>query len=336
VKLVLTLRTRDQAAVVDALVSFHLNSGVDFVIATDHQSQDGTAEVLEAYEREGCLHLIREEGEQARGAEWRTRMARMAATDYGADWVIGADGDEFWWPRGGSLKEVLASVPERYGVVRCLTRTFVPRTDGDDFFAERMTVRLTPTAVIHDPTSPFRPTAKVAHRAHPDVLVDRGSHGVASARLRVLRSRFPIEVLHFPIRSATQLVEKHTAWHSQLVGRGVAQYSRAAGTVWPSEAERRFSTVALDEGGLSRALGRGVVAVDVRLRDALRRLRLPEAKGVRRFALPRELDEPLRLPAPTLADDAAHAVDFSQLAEADAVRLMRRLDVFSARLSSRL
>ena len=140
-KLVMTLLARDEADVVRANIDFHLGAGVDFVIATDNRSQDGTTAILEEYERRGQLHLIREDGEYLRQADWVTRMARIAATEHGADWVIHGDADEFWWPRGESLKDVLASIPTRYGVVRALLRHFVPRPDGDDDFAERMTVR---------------------------------------------------------------------------------------------------------------------------------------------------------------------------------------------------
>ena len=118
-KLVMTLRARDEADIVDAQIAFHLHAGVDFVVATDHRSADGTREILESYASRGYLHLIREDGE-LRG-DWFTPMARLAATDFGADWVINSDADEFWWPRGGSLKDVLGSIPERYGLVRALS-----------------------------------------------------------------------------------------------------------------------------------------------------------------------------------------------------------------------
>ena len=50
-KLVMTLLVRNEADIVDAQIAFHLNAGVDFVIATDNRSNDGTTEILERYER---------------------------------------------------------------------------------------------------------------------------------------------------------------------------------------------------------------------------------------------------------------------------------------------
>src|SRR2546426_9778152 len=78
-KLVLTLRARDEADVVDAQIAFHLNAGVDFVVAIDLRSGDGTTEILESYARDGYLHLIREQGEEMQEGEWVTQMSRMAA-----------------------------------------------------------------------------------------------------------------------------------------------------------------------------------------------------------------------------------------------------------------
>ena len=52
-KLVQTLVVRDEADIVDAQIAYHLNAGVDFVIATDHESVDGTTDILESYARDG-------------------------------------------------------------------------------------------------------------------------------------------------------------------------------------------------------------------------------------------------------------------------------------------
>ena len=51
-KIVMTMLVRDEEDILDAQLAFHLNAGVDFVIATDHRSEDGTTEILERYARE--------------------------------------------------------------------------------------------------------------------------------------------------------------------------------------------------------------------------------------------------------------------------------------------
>ena len=203
----MTLLARDEIDVIETQLSYHLNAGVDFVIASDHGSNDGTTEVLESHEREGHLRLIRRTGPLLESA-WRTEMARLAATEYAADWVIDTDADEFWIPWGGTLRELFAAVRPEYGVVWALTRHFVPRPDTEDEFAERMVVRLSQKAAINDPTSPYRPHAKAAHRGADDVVVRFGSHIADSRSLQPLRDWYPADVLHFPFRSRQQYERK--------------------------------------------------------------------------------------------------------------------------------
>ena len=322
-RIVLTVLARDEADVIDAQVSFHLNAGVDFVIATDNKSQDGTTEILEGYAREGVLHLIREPAEGLRQGEWVTRMARLAATEYGADWVINTDADEFWWPRGRSLKEVLAAVPDAYGVVQGFWRSFVPRPDHGEFFAERMTVRLSQHAPINDPTSFYRPVVKVAHRADPQVTVARGNHALANSPLRTLTTWHPIEVLHFPLRSRAQWMRKvelqGEAFTKHIERSGTGYHLKGYDALQSGRIEQQHDALVVDDGAVTRGIDDGTLLIDTRLRAALRAVR--EGKQ-------------FTFPSPTPADDAAYAVEAAVLSEAYAVRAQRQLDGIEQRLLS--
>ena len=123
-KLVMTLLVRDEADIVDAQIAFHLSRR-----RLRHRDRQrlgrryaGDPRALRA---RGVLRLLRESGDDMRQEEWVTRMARLAATDFGADWVINTDADEFWWPRGGTLKDVLALVPGASGSSAGCWRHFV-------------------------------------------------------------------------------------------------------------------------------------------------------------------------------------------------------------------
>src|SRR3954470_5234506 len=271
-KLVMTLLARDEADIVRDQLEFHLNAGVDFVIAMDNLSQDGTTEILESYARDGHVHLIRQEGEYLRQADWITEMGRMAASTFGADWVIHSDADEFWWPRGESLKDVLASIPARYGVVRALLRHFVPRPDDAAPFAERMTARMSPSSPINDPRSLYRPNLKIVHRADPSVNVSIGAQRLIDSPLVPLRGWYPIEFFHFPVRSLEQCERKYTY---QQTGPGQTPspyYDRVRALIAEGRADELYESLVVDDTALERGLQEGSLVIDTRLRDALRAL----------------------------------------------------------------
>ncbi|MEX0850000.1 MAG: glycosyltransferase family 2 protein, partial [Gaiellaceae bacterium] len=246
---------------------------VDFVVATDNRSEDGTTEILERYEREGHLHLIREPGDDLRQSEWVTRMARLAATELSADWVLNADADEFWWPQGSGLKDVLAVVPERYGVVRGAWRNFVPRPDDDRLFAERMTARLCTPAFHHHPLSTH---SKSGHRAVADVRIGRGNHEAFGEGLLPLRGWYPIEILHFPVRSLAHSVRKYVTQFVALeknAEKGIPNHMAEAYRAYRAgRLEEFYEPLVVDDEELERGLDDGTYALDTRLRDALRGL----------------------------------------------------------------
>jgi Glycosyl transferase family 2 len=310
-KLVQTLVVRDEADIVDDQIAYHLNAGVDFVIATDHQSRDGTSDILESYARDGVLLRISATEEIMRDGPWRTRMARLAATDHGADWVINTDADEFWMPRGGTLKEVLGSVPTTHGVVFALSRHFVPRPDDERSFADRMTVRVAPHAAIHDPTSPYRPHLKAAHRADPAITISFGSHTVSSPRWRSLHNWHPADVLHFPFRSLEQWENKGS--RRARGDKPLGQYVTALRAKETGRSAARFLALVVDDAALEEGLSSGSLRLDTRLRDALRE----------------------SVAAPTAEMDEASVIsDSVAVREADIVRLRRYLDRMAVRVGS--
>jgi 3',5'-cyclic AMP phosphodiesterase CpdA len=333
VKLVMTLLARNEADIVDAQIAYHLNAGVDFVIATDNLSEDATTEVLESYARDGYLRLIREPGEELRQAEWVTRMARTAATEYGADWVLNTDADEFWWPRGESLTAILSEVPERFGTVRALLRNFVPRPAGDEPFWERMTVRETPTEAGR--LSPLRVQDKVAHRAHPDVAVVMGNHDVSWDGLVDLRGWYPIEILHFALRSPEQCVRKLEYWFKYWEAQGPERGLQPGfDALREGRVDEYYASLAVDDNSLAQGLADDSLAVDVRLRDVLRTLRKAGHAPFRDYLLPVEGAPSLDVPFPTVEEQAEYAAEITVGSERDSVvRTERRLDEAGRRLA---
>jgi hypothetical protein len=328
-KLVMLLVVRDDADVVDAQIAFHLNAGVDFVIATDHESADGTSDLLEGYSRAGYVRLLREHGE-ARDDVWRMNMARLAVREHAADWIIDSHADEFWLPRAESIREVLAAIPSRYGAVQALTRVFLPRPDGPAPFFERLTARSVLTDLRADESAvrlewALRPIL----RANDEVVV-AGTRNVVLDGKVPLRAWYPIEVLRFPFRSreqAARRVRGRSGPPTAHSGMEQQMFSATGADEWVS----RWNEIVLHDDALQRGVQDGMFVVDERLRDALSGIVTRERSG-HAFALPEDGSASLGLRVPTIVEDVAYAAECAAVGEVDVESVLGRVQILEDRI----
>jgi BMFP domain-containing protein YqiC len=178
-KLALASSAGAAAEALEAHVDFHLGAGVDTIFIGASQ-----ADVPERLARRADVHVVERE----------TDLLAVAA-EGGADWVIESDVNEFWWPRGGTLKELLELVAPAFGSVQALPREFVPVTQKTEPFSERMIHRL-----VHS-------------------LPQRRYVGRTGGEGDVVRGWFPIEVLRFPVNDGPP----GGLYDEQALRRGVEQ-----------------------------------------------------------------------------------------------------------------
>ncbi len=269
----MTLLVRDEEDILRANLDFHLAHGVDEFVLMDNRSVDGTADIAREYERAGCLRYVFQPQDDYSQSRWVTAMAERAVRELEADWVIHSDADEFWCPHDGSLKDELRAVDPDVAAV-CAERTnFVarPRDDDAEPFWRRMNVRH-----IRSLNSVGNPLpAKIAHRGIPGVVVGQGNHQAWIDGAPVRPDPVPITILHFPVRSRAQYMNK--------IAKGGAAYARNTelglgyGRTW-REAYRKFLDGRFDEAfakelfsddDVERGLAAGSLVRDDRLISAL-------------------------------------------------------------------
>lgn len=202
-KLAMTLMVRNEEDIIDANIRYHLAQGIDFFIVTNNGSTDGTASRLRDYEQQGCMRILDVHDDSFDQSRWVTRMARMASTDFQADWIIHNDADEFWWPMQGDLKTTFSALPEEVNVVVAARNNFVftPHRKRQSFLdlIYREAISLN---VLGKPLPP-----KIAHRSHPDAVIATGNHSVENIGPQTA-CRDVMEIFHFPIRSEEQFLNK--------------------------------------------------------------------------------------------------------------------------------
>jgi Glycosyl transferase family 2 len=282
-KLVMTLLVRNEVDVIEANLEYHLAQGVDFVIVTDHGSEDGTSDILREYERMGAVKIIRDEEEGHHQSKRVTRMAEIARLGYGADWVIHNDADEFWWPLVGDLRDVFSSLPPRFGQIVVQRRNFRPLADGEGPFYSRLVYREASSLnLLGHALEP-----KVAHRPDPNVVVAPGNHSIRGVDVPAVPAGEALEIFHFPMRSYEQFERKVVQighGYEQLTDRPplVGQDQLALLELHRADKLRDYyDGLLLDRAAIERGLEIGTVVVDRRLEHFMRDLHSGERSLVR-------------------------------------------------------
>jgi len=170
----MTLLSREPTEMLEAQLRFHFAAGVDVVLVANPEV------VPESFRSDERVRVV---------------SGSLAAAADRADWVVPAGPAEFWWPRGGSLAEVLGKIPRDYDVVQALVRRFlrVQGAGGDELSTQ--IYRLQPQAALEDQGGTAGPERRIIHRGAIDVAGYDG--GLVPSRLRPLRGWYPVEVLSF-------------------------------------------------------------------------------------------------------------------------------------------
>jgi glycosyltransferase involved in cell wall biosynthesis len=185
---------KDEADVIASTVE-HMIRQVDGVIVSDNGSTDGTREILNGLK---CVVLDDPDPAYYQSAK-TTQLAHLAAKEYGADWIVPFDADEWWVSPHGRIADVLEAIaPQWLAASAPIYNHVATGKDKDD----------------RDPVKrmPWRqgaplPLPKVACRWREDLVIEQGNHGAYyDGGATVIPGQ--LVVRHFPYRSAEQFVRK--------------------------------------------------------------------------------------------------------------------------------
>ena len=215
--LVMTLLIRNEVDIVEENIAFHLSQGVDFIVATDNGSTDGTRDILLKYAQQDLLLLIDEPEKTYLQEKWVNRMADLAYEKFGPCLIFHVDADEFWTSESGNLKDELI----RFPLLQCLRVPIINSLPRYNKFQEQF-----PEDFIYNVVNPIRSNdlkkdtlsrsiylfmnhSKVIYKSNNFMPhVDMGNHNIVSSKKIITDHSKTIKILHFPIRSFEQFKRK--------------------------------------------------------------------------------------------------------------------------------
>jgi hypothetical protein len=206
-RIIMTLLVRNEQDVIAENILFHYHQGVDGFIVMDNLSTDATVEVVRDLAQSIPIELRHQQDDTYSQSDWVTEMARAAAIDHGADWVINNDADEFWLFPDFDLRSYLHrfSTDVSAVILRRHNAVLIRGESWNGFEAHPSSSVLFERQSLNQLGSPL--PGKCLHRASAQVTVQQGNHG-ASGLLGQTVHCDHASILHFPYRRFEQYQSK--------------------------------------------------------------------------------------------------------------------------------
>jgi len=210
----MTLLVRDEEDIIESNICFHLNAGVDFIVAVDNGSVDKTPQILEKYQKMGVLTYKTIKKHTYEQSLWVSEMAKDATTKYGATHLFHCDADEFWYSNSGNLKDHL---PRNNEVFKVNVINYIPPINNKNNNFNFKNFKIITSNPISEPEDPndlksnfillYRYPSKVM-TTNQFLKIAAGNHDVISSNKYITDNVNDIFIHHFPIRNYKQFQKR--------------------------------------------------------------------------------------------------------------------------------
>jgi hypothetical protein len=218
-KVVLAVNVFDNADSLREYVDWHLALGVDFIVAADMGSADGSQDILADLARSGLLNWSSQLRKNLDGYDPLTALAKIARDRFDADWIILLDADEFLCTTGESLHDIVQIAAEEEISVLTIPRFNMTGAlpDSDQHYLEILNLRIDrPSAVRPDtmisgdlqvPQVFARIMPRIIVRASSFVEYEPGAHTAVTSYGNV-GQRAELKISHYPFRNFREYERK--------------------------------------------------------------------------------------------------------------------------------
>jgi len=220
-RLVAVSIVKNEADIIEAFVR-HTHAWVDHHLVFDHDSTDGTRDILQALRAEGLPVTLYTDDAIGKLQQFRSNhLSRLAARELDADWIIPLDADELLGgPDRAALEHALAATPP--GISRSLPLLNYVATATDPAGEPNPAVRLQ-----YCETGPLHTRKVMVARAlalDESVAAGMGSHALFRGEAPLPDQPLPdsFHLAHLPLRSPQHQVLRVVLAELQKLSHGQA------------------------------------------------------------------------------------------------------------------